>query len=142
MSRAWRLVSRASCTVVRLERAGQGGVHSGRAVARSSTRAVGLCAITWPSSSSVDASHQVAEEDRQLAALASVGSVRRIGGVRPRDGRNLRHRGGRVDPHEHHALEHRYPLHLHELFHQLVESVGVQLELLLQQAERDATVLP
>ena len=33
MSRAWRLVSRASCSVVRFERAGQGGVNSGRAVA-------------------------------------------------------------------------------------------------------------
>jgi hypothetical protein len=30
MSRAWRLVSRASCTVVRLERADQGSVKFGR----------------------------------------------------------------------------------------------------------------
>jgi hypothetical protein len=58
MSHAWRVVSRGSCMVVRLECAGHGGVNSGRAVARSSTRAVALCVITCPSSSSVDASHQ------------------------------------------------------------------------------------
>ena len=58
MSRAWRLVSRASESVVRFSRVGQGGVNSGRAVVSSSTRAVGLCAIKCPSSSSVETSHQ------------------------------------------------------------------------------------
>ena len=53
--------------MVRLERAGQGGVNSGRAVASSSTRAVGLCAIRCPSSSSVDdvAPVQVLDEQDQ-----------------------------------------------------------------------------
>ena len=58
ISRAWRLVSRASWSVVRFERAGQGGVNSGRAVATKSTRAVALCAMRRPSSSSDEASHQ------------------------------------------------------------------------------------
>ena len=58
MSRAWRLVRRASCTLVRFDRAGQGAVNSGRAVATKSTRAVAPCAMMRPSSSSDEASHQ------------------------------------------------------------------------------------
>ena len=103
MSRAWRLVSRASCTVVRLERAGQGGVNSGRAVASSSTRAVGLCAIRCPSSSSVETSHQCRSSTNRTSGCTSLSarfhcasrsivlrrcssglSCSRVGGGRPR----------------------------------------------------------
>jgi hypothetical protein len=55
---AWRRERRLTATVVRCERAGQGGTKAGRKVSRVSTRAVGLCASNSPSSSTVEGSHQ------------------------------------------------------------------------------------
>ena len=69
--RAWRLVSRANLIAVRLKRSGQGATNSGRAVPTSNTRAVGLCAISRPSSSSDDGSDQCRSSTTSTSGCAS-----------------------------------------------------------------------
>ena len=69
--RAWRLLSRASLIAERFERSGHGATNSGRAVPISITRAVALCAISRPSSSSDDGSDQCRSSTTSTSGCAS-----------------------------------------------------------------------